>query len=86
MVSDRERALDAHWRERLADVVAFVSEHGRRPNHRRLEAEAGTEEHALGLWLVTANDRAKHEKLVEWRREELDQAVPGWRRGRRSNG
>lgn len=79
VTTDRERARDARWRQRLGEVAAFVSEHGRLPRHRTAKNET---DRVLGIWLQTQGIEAHHRRLAEWRLEALNEALPGWMRVR----
>lgn len=78
IATDLEVERDLHWRERLAEVVAFVGREGRMPAHRGTEGE----EHSLGLFVVTQKNMAAAGRISEERLVRLDEALKGWRRGR----
>lgn len=80
VTTDRERAEDARWRRRLGEVVDFFAEHGRWPRHRTAESEL---EHGLGIWLQTQGIETHHGRIMHWRFEALNEALPGWRNVRR---
>lgn len=65
-----------HWRERLADLQAFVSETGTLPRYKRYDSE---HEHSLGVWLHTQHQARAEGRPKQWRLEALDKALPGWR-------
>lgn len=69
-------SLDGLWRERLAELVSFVEESGYMPHYKRHSSEG---ERVLGVWLHTQHQRRSEGRLLPWRLEALDDAVPGWR-------
>ncbi|RAN79343.1 hypothetical protein B5P43_15660 [Bacillus sp. SRB_336] len=77
VTTDRDRAQVEHWRERLAEVAAFVEEHGRLPRHRPAKLPG---EHTLSLWLQQQNQDVLHGRMGEWRLEQINPGLPGWRR------
>ena len=79
VTTDLEKELDTQWRQRLAEVAAFVAGQGRLPRHRPATTQA---ESSLSIWLQTQNGHALHARLAQWRLEALDEAVPGWRKPR----
>lgn len=79
VTTDRERAEDARWRQRLGEVVEFFAEHGRWPRHRT--ATSGLE-HGLGIWLQTQGIETLHGRILPWRLEALNEGLPGWRKAR----
>ena len=79
MTTDLEKELDTQWRQRLAEVAAFVAGQGRLPRHRPVTTQA---ESSLSIWLQTQNGHALHKRLTPWRLEALDATVPGWRKPR----
>lgn len=74
----REPAMnrDEHWRERLADLQAFVTETGAMPRYKRYDSEL---EHSLGVWLHTQHQGRAEGRLRQWRLEALNETLPGWR-------
>lgn len=68
--------LDEHWRERLQELLDFITEAGQLPHYKRHHSE---HERILGVWLHTQHQRRAEGRLLPWRREALDVAVPGWR-------
>ena len=67
--------LDDHWRQRLAELATFVAEAGHLPHYKRYASE---QERILGVWLHTQNQRRSERRLLPWRLEALDAALPGW--------
>lgn len=67
--------LDDNWRARLSQLQAFVTETGHLPHYRKHVSE---HEHVLGVWLHTQHQRRAEGRLLPWRLEALDAAVPGW--------
>ncbi|PYI65758.1 hypothetical protein CVV68_17090 [Arthrobacter livingstonensis] len=77
VTTDLERELDAHWLQRLNEVVEFMDTHGHRPRHRPAKSEL---ESTLSIWLQTQNSEVLHGRIVQWRHEALNESLPGWRR------
>jgi hypothetical protein len=80
LVHDRPRPRPATWpdrdrrfKDRLAEYVAFVDEHGRRPS------ASHQEEFSLAHWLITQRSKERHGRLLGHRRRWLDDALPSWR-------
>lgn len=73
----KQQDLDLHWREVLEQLKSFVDEHGSLPRYKTFESDL---EHSLGVWLHNQHQMRTEEKLLEWRRQELNRSVPGWRR------
>ncbi|MGP5700708.1 helicase associated domain-containing protein [Glutamicibacter arilaitensis] len=71
------QALDLHWLDTLERFKAFVDEHGAMPRSKTYDSEA---EHALGVWPHNQHQMRTKGKLLSWRADKLNQAVPGWRR------
>ena len=67
--------LDDHWRQRLAELATFVAETGHLPHYRRHNSE---HERVLGVWLHTQHQRRTEGRLLPWRLQSLDNAVPEW--------
>ncbi|AIX99750.1 hypothetical protein ART_0152 [Arthrobacter sp. PAMC 25486] len=74
-IPPRQRAADKQWRKRLAQLVAYVAEHGHLPRYRRHTTE---HERILGVWLHTQHQARAEERLQDWRVDTLDQALPRW--------
>ncbi|SEE29122.1 IclR helix-turn-helix domain-containing protein [Arthrobacter alpinus] len=66
---------DEHWRHRLADLQAFVTETGSLPRYKRYDSE---HEYSLGVWLHTQHQRRAEGSLKQWRMEALNEALAGW--------
>lgn len=47
-----------------------------------IKAAVAGEEHELGIWLHSQRQKARRGELDEARARALDEAVPGWRKGR----
>lgn len=62
---------DDLWEQHLAETVTFVTEHGRLP----LQREGGK-------WLMVQRSKNHQGNLSEHRQARLDEALPGWRKGR----
>ena len=60
VTTDLEKELDTQWRQRLAEVAAFVAGQGRLPRHRPATTQA---EGSLSIWLQTQNNHALHARL-----------------------
>lgn len=67
--------LDRRWKVQLAQLAAFLAEHGRRPYR-------GGHEHAEGRlmhWLTTQRSYDRAGKLPGHRARWLTEVLPGWR-------
>lgn len=73
--SPRQKELDAHWRDRLEMMLAFVAESGHLPHWKRHSSEY---ERVLGVWLHAQHQARIEGRLLLWRLESLDAAWPGW--------
>lgn len=67
--------LDARWRQRLSQLVAFITETGHLPRYKRYDSE---HEHVLGVWLHTQHQWRAEGRLLPWRLQALNSAVPEW--------
>lgn len=73
-------ADEARWKVRLAALAAYRAAGQDWP---RYKAEAGSEEHQLGVWLHVQRLRQRGGKLTPAKAQALNAAVPGWRAGRK---
>jgi hypothetical protein len=75
---EQNSARDLPWFRRADELVAFCTEHGRRPSQRSCDGNEKT----LGRWLVQQRTYAKGSSgasaLTPQRRAYLDQHIPGW--------
>lgn len=74
--SPRRTALDDHWRERFHELQDFVAENARLPRYRGYSSER---ERILGVWLHTQHQARAERRLLQWRLESLEAALPDWR-------
>ncbi|WP_196073489.1 helicase associated domain-containing protein [Nakamurella alba] len=70
------RPDDEKWAAQLERLAHHMRTHGLPPS-----TSAGTDaaERRLGYWLSTQRREERLRTLLPHRREQLDQAVPGWR-------
>lgn len=76
----RAEADEARWQERLAALVAYRAAGHDWPRHK---AVIVGEEHDLGVRLHAQRYKARRGELEIQKATALDNAVPGWRAGRR---
>ncbi len=75
----REITDEARWHNRLAELVDFRQDGNDWPRHH----DYGTErEHTLGVWLHKQRYKRRRGELDSEKTELLDDAAPGWKRGR----
>lgn len=74
-IPSRAQRADAHWLERLNQLQTFVAEHERCPRYKRHTTE---HERVLGVWLHTQHQARAEGRLLPWRQEHLDAALPNW--------
>jgi hypothetical protein len=72
-------ANEARWQDRLAALVSYLAPGQDWP---RYKAEAGSEEHRLGVWLQVQRNTRRQGKLAATRAEALNATLRGWRAGR----
>ncbi|MFJ2145393.1 helicase associated domain-containing protein [Glutamicibacter sp. NPDC087831] len=75
-VNLRQREINETWRGNLAAVVEFHVLYGRLPRYRTYLSEP---ERSIGVWLHNQHQRRSKDKLLSWRLEALNEALPGWR-------
>lgn len=76
----RAEADEERWQERLAALVGYRAAGNDWPRHK---AVITGEEHQLGVWLHLQRSRARRGELDPSKAQALDEALPGWRQGRR---
>ncbi|WP_314192419.1 helicase associated domain-containing protein [uncultured Arthrobacter sp.] len=76
----RSEADETRWAERLAALAGYRAAGYDWPRHK---APARGLEHDLGVWLHSQRSKLHQGDLDEAKVRGLDQAVPGWRIGRR---
>ncbi|MET3923846.1 helicase associated domain-containing protein [Arthrobacter sp. UYEF20] len=79
--SENHRAVadEAHWHDRLAQLVDFLQEGNDWPRHHDYGSE---HEHNLGVWIHTQRYKRRRGELDPLKVKLLDAAVPGWLAGR----
>lgn len=70
----------ARWKQRLAEVAAYMGAGNDWPRHNKTENH---EERVLGVWLHTQRIDYRAGKLTPTKEEQLNKVVPGWRQGRK---
>jgi hypothetical protein len=76
----RAVADESRWQDRLKALVELRARGHDWPRHK---SSVDGEEHELGVWLHSQRQKARRGELDPAKAEALDQAVPGWRAGRR---
>jgi hypothetical protein len=76
----RAVADESRWQDRLKALVELRARGHDWPRHK---SSVDGEEHELGVWLHSQRQKARRGELDPAKAEALDQAVPGWRDGRR---
>jgi hypothetical protein len=80
---ETKRRVDAdeeHWQQRLAELKAYRAADNDWPRHK---AVITGKEQELGVWLHTQRYKARRGALDSAKTSALDEAVPGWRQGRK---
>jgi hypothetical protein len=75
----RETEDEARWHGRLSQLVAYRQEGNDWPRHQGAGSER---EHTLGVWIHTQRYTRRRGKLDAVKLRLLDDAVPGWQKGR----
>ncbi|MGP7815027.1 Helicase associated domain protein [Glutamicibacter soli] len=75
-VNIHQNELDELWKTNLANLQDFISEFETMPRYKNFTTE---HEHTLGVWLHCQHQRRAEQRLIQWRLDALDEAVPGWR-------
>lgn len=75
-IRTRQLELDGRWWDKLSALVEFVASTESVPRYKNYSTE---QERVLGVWLHKQHQRRSENKLVQWRLETLDAALPGWR-------
>jgi hypothetical protein len=78
--NQRLELAQKRWQERLAELQAFKTLHGRWPRFRNPGSEA---ERIVGVWLHGQRTKALNGQLVKADLRALDKIVPGWNTWRR---
>ncbi|WP_104140608.1 helicase associated domain-containing protein [Arthrobacter sp. ZGTC131] len=76
----RAEADEHKWQERLNDLVKYRAAGNDWPRHK---ATIIGHEHDLGIWLHAQRYKARRGELDPAKQQARDEAVPGWRMGRR---
>lgn len=76
----RSVAGDARWQARLTALVRCRAQGHDWPRHKAVESDL---EHDLGIWLHAQRQKARRGELEPDKLCALDEALPGWRSGRR---
>lgn len=76
----RAEADEDRWHQRLAELKAYRAAGHDWPRHK---ANITGEEHELGIWLHGQRSKQRRGQLDTAKITALDQAVPGWREGRK---
>jgi hypothetical protein len=76
----RAEVDEERWQERLQALVAYRAAGNDWPRHK---AVIIGEEHELGVWLHAQRSKARRGQLDPAKAQALDEAVSGWRMGRR---
>jgi hypothetical protein len=76
----RTVADEARWQDRLTALAEYRAAGHDWPRHK---AAVPREEHDLGVWLHAQRQKARRGELDPAKTGALDEAVPGWRTGRR---
>jgi hypothetical protein len=71
---------DARWQARLTALVRYRAEGRDWPRHKAVESDL---EHDLGIWLHSQRQKARRGELEPDKLWALEEALPGWRSGRR---
>lgn len=75
-VTRRQQTADEHWRERLSQLISFMTETGRTPRYKR---HASEQERVLGVWLHAQTQACSQGNILPQRHAALDAAWPDWR-------
>lgn len=75
----REVEDEARWHDRLAQLAAYRQEGNDWPRHQKSDSDR---EHTLGIWLHTQRYTRRRGELEPVKAKLLDDAVPGWQKGR----
>jgi hypothetical protein len=75
----RAVADEARWQNRLTALAEYRAAGHDWPRHK---SSATGEEHDLGVWLHSQRQKARRGELEPAKAGALDEAVPGWRKGR----
>lgn len=78
--SPRAAADDARWHDRLAQLADFRAAGNDWPRHRNYDSDR---EHTLGVWIHAQRQKHRRGDLDPRKIKLLDEALPGWRTGRR---
>lgn len=73
----------ARWKQRLAEVTAYLAAGNDWPRHNKTEDH---EERVLGVWLHTQRMDYRAGKLTPAKETRLNEVIPGWRQGRQRRG
>ncbi|MDQ0854977.1 hypothetical protein QFZ79_003088 [Arthrobacter sp. V4I6] len=76
----RVEADEERWRQRLETLKAYRAGGNDWPRHK---AVITGEEHELGIWLHSQRMKQRRGQLDAAKTAALDEAVPGWRNGRK---
>ncbi|MBT2568160.1 helicase associated domain-containing protein [Arthrobacter sp. ISL-85] len=77
--STKRDADAARWKQRLAEVAAWVAAGNDWPRHQKT---GDREERTLGVWLHTQRINQRAGKLTAAKEKQLNKDIPGWRQGR----
>ncbi|MFS0717331.1 helicase associated domain-containing protein [Arthrobacter sp. 1P04PC] len=75
----RTAAEEARWHQWLGQLVNFRAEGNDWPRHKKCGSER---EHTLGVWVHAQRQKQRRGELEAEKVKLLDDAVPGWQRGR----
>jgi hypothetical protein len=76
----RSAADEARWQQRLAALAAYREAGHDWPRHKAVITGV---EHDLGVWLHFQRYKARRGELAADKIGSVDEAVPGWRMGRK---
>ena len=79
----REVPDEARWKQRLAEVPAYLAAGNEWPRHNKTDDQ---EERVLVVWLHSQRISYRAGKLNPAKENQLNDIVPGWRQGRPRRG
>lgn len=73
----------ARWQKRLGEIAAYLAAGNELPRHSKTEDQ---HERTLGVWLHTQRIDFRAGKLTAAKEKQLNEVIPGWRKGRPRRG
>lgn len=72
-IRTRQLELDARWREKLSALIEFIASTESVTRYKNYSTE---QERVIGVWLHKQHQRRSLNRLVQWRLEMLNVALP----------